>query len=432
MASVAKRTWTHKGQEKTAWVVRYRDGDAQPSRQFKLKRDADKFAREVENEIESGDHVSRSHSKTVGAFLDEYVALSERRVEDKTFGRTSLRLLRNALELHLTPALRGKLLIDLTAADMDTWLSGMRNLRSGRQLALVSRRRIAGALTVALDFAVKRGYARKNVLRQVAAEHLGGRKQVVRTFTTEQIERLLKAVEVRPDRNTRRSFEQLRLMVYLALYCGLRHGEIQGLMWKNVDLERRLIHVRHSLTDLDELKGPKTEAGVRDVPMPPLVVAQFRTWAAYVVEEPRGLIVRSRSGELARNSIFYNSLWRPVLRRAGLGPDKDGRAFRFHSLRHYYASQLIEGGVGLMRVASLMGHSKFDMTLQVYAHTIAGGDADHSAIDRIAERLSGPTSTAIAEPAAPTDADRQSVNRAARIARRKAECATGAHGALTA
>lgn len=61
--------------------------------------------------------------------------------------------------------------------------------------------------------------------------------------------------------------------------------------------------------------------------------------------------------------------------------------FHFHTLRHFAASLMIEPGLPLTEVASLMGHSKFDMTLQVYAHPIVGGQRRHDTIERMATTM---------------------------------------------
>ncbi|WP_414711866.1 tyrosine-type recombinase/integrase [Sphingomonas sp. CFBP9021] len=64
-------------------------------------------------------------------------------------------------------------------------------------------------------------------------------------------------------------------------------------------------------------------------------------------------------------------------------PDTGGKRFHFHSLRHFAASMMISHNLPLTDVASMMGHSKFDMTLQVYAHPIVGGTRRADIIERI-------------------------------------------------
>ena len=59
----------------------------------------------------------------------------------------------------------------------------------------------------------------------------------------------------------------------------------------------------------------------------------------------------------------------------------------FHALRHFAASMMVDHGLPLTEVALLLGHSTFDMTLQVYAHPIAGGNRRSEAMQKIAAAL---------------------------------------------
>jgi integrase len=75
-----------------------------------------------------------------------------------------------------------------------------------------------------------------------------------------------------------------------------------------------------------------------------------------------------------------------LLAHAGL--IRKGDNLHFRALRHFAASCMIENGWPLMDVASLLGHSKFDMTLRVYAHPIVGGGNQRSeAMERMAAKL---------------------------------------------
>src|SRR5687768_15655825 len=98
MASVAKRKWTHKGSSREAWVVRYKDkSGAHRSRQFDLKKDADAYKREVENEMDAGTHIARRNSRTVAAAIDDYLADIERRYRENKVGRQYVNVARNNL-----------------------------------------------------------------------------------------------------------------------------------------------------------------------------------------------------------------------------------------------------------------------------------------------------------------------------------------------
>ena len=192
---------------------------------------------------------------------------------------------------------------------------------------------------------------------------------------------LLSALEIRRPKHSRRPHMLMRCLVHLGAFCGLRYGEIMGLTRASVDLDGRVLHIRHSLTRWDQLKGPKTASGIRDVPLPRHVAEVLREWlSTYYVENERQLIFRHPNGEMIEHSAVH-FLWKSLLRHAVLGDDFDRD--HFHALRHFAASIMVDH-LPLTDVASLLGHSKFDTTLQVYAHPIAGGHRRHAAFEQMA------------------------------------------------
>ncbi len=142
----------------------------------------------------------------------------------------------------------------------------------------------------------------------------------------------------------------------LALYAGLRRGEICGLRWADVDLPLGVIHVRRqrcrAYGQLIE-KPPKSRAGVRDIPIKGALLPILR--AAYRLA-PRDWVV-----DVAPEAITRR--WSQLQKQQGIG-----ERYRLHDLRHTYGSRLVLDGVNLRVVQYLMGHSKIDITMRVYSH----------------------------------------------------------------
>ena len=142
----------------------------------------------------------------------------------------------------------------------------------------------------------------------------------------------------------------------LALYAGLRRGEICGLKWADVDLPLGVIHVRRqrcrAYGQLIE-KQPKSRAGVRDIPIKRELLPILR--AAYRLA-PRDWVV-----DVAPEAITRR--WSQLQKQQGIG-----ERYRLHDLRHTYGSRLVLDGVNLRVVQYLMGHSKIDITMRVYSH----------------------------------------------------------------
>ena len=155
----------------------------------------------------------------------------------------------------------------------------------------------------------------------------------------------------------------------VALGTGLRLGELRALRWSDLDRERRLIRVERAYSR-QELRRPKTESGIRAVPLFPSVEAAFRELAARAVERgryaPEELVFASVRGTPLQPSNFRQRLWEPALRRAGL----EGEDYRFHDLRHTCVSRLVAAGADVKLVQAVASHANPLITLKRYAHLL--------------------------------------------------------------
>lgn len=162
------------------------------------------------------------------------------------------------------------------------------------------------------------------------------------TGHTEAIRQAL--IELAPLDPLRREPDLLFVCLFdVALGTGLRLGELRALRWRDVDRDRRLMRVERAYSR-QQLRKPKTESGIRSVPLFPSVETAFRELAARAVERgryaPDELVFGSMRGTPLQPSNFRQRVWDPALRVAGL----DGEAYRFHDLRHTCVSRLVAAG----------------------------------------------------------------------------------------
>lgn len=155
----------------------------------------------------------------------------------------------------------------------------------------------------------------------------------------------------------------------VALGTGLRLGELRALRWGDVDRDRRLIRIERAYSR-QALRRPKTDSGVRSVPLFPSVGAAFRELAARAVERgryaPEELVFGSMRGKPLQPSNFRQRVWNPALRHAGL----DGEGYRFHDLRHTCVSRLVAAGADVKLVQAVAGHANPLITLKRYSHLL--------------------------------------------------------------
>lgn len=132
----------------------------------------------------------------------------------------------------------------------------------------------------------------------------------------------------------------LRTLLMVALHTGMRRGEILGLEWPSVDLNRRAITVERSKN------GEK-----RIIPM-----------SATLLNTLQGAKVRGIAGKVFPVSVrSLRVAFDGALKKAGI------ENCRFHDLRHTFATRLVQNGVDLYKVKELLGHKSITMTMR-YAH----------------------------------------------------------------
>jgi len=165
------------------------------------------------------------------------------------------------------------------------------------------------------------------------------------------------------------------LPILLAATTGARRGEVLGLRWGNVDLDRGRAHIVESLQRVGGIVRyvePKTERSVREVPLLPEVVERLR---AHRVEQAERLLkigvrvtdtdahpVCDRGDGAPLDPGTFTHAASRIARDAGL----DG--VRLHDLRHAVATVLAAGGNRPELTSKLLGHASVAFTLQTYTH----------------------------------------------------------------
>lgn len=177
----------------------------------------------------------------------------------------------------------------------------------------------------------------------------------------------------------------------LGIAMGLRRGEVLGLRWSDVDLDKREIRVRQQLQRIKgELYEDTTKSGkARPVPLPLICIAALR-WHRMC---QRAASERSDVPFTASSHVFVTRTGRPVEPRnlsrsfARITDAAGLRRIRLHDTRHGCATLLIAAGVAPRVVMEILGHSQISITMDVYTHVTS--DTQREAIshmDRLLKR----------------------------------------------
>lgn len=181
------------------------------------------------------------------------------------------------------------------------------------------------------------------------------------------------------------------LEILLALYCGLRKGEILALKFSDFDLEKRTLHVQRQLvsdvkisTDKEKMevleyskvvRDPKSEAGNRIMGVPTIILVELekRRRAIQLMKERMGAeyidadYISCQKNGLPHGLCSLNTEIRRICIRNNLP------RITVHSLRHMFATILIERNVSIAKISGLLGHSSVHTTFEFYLEVM---DAD--------------------------------------------------------
>ncbi len=192
------------------------------------------------------------------------------------------------------------------------------------------------------------------------------------------------------------------LWAMIMMYAGLRRGEIIALKWSDIDLAAGVIHITsgaHFEGNATLMGGPKTDAGIRDVPIfPPLAdvlqKVQLPPPTLYVCSAAQGRPMTQRAWDRAWDGFMVAMAnirnGRPAFIQ-GRRSDKDKYtqldfAVRSHDLRHTFATMLYEADVDVKTAQYWLGHSDIKMTMKIYSH-LRDQKRNHST-DKAAEYIS--------------------------------------------
>lgn len=186
--------------------------------------------------------------------------------------------------------------------------------------------------------------------------------------------------------------EAERLLIHLAAWCALRFGELTELRRKGIDVDGGVILVRRGVTwvrggDPDEpdaigpvVGPPKSEAGVRDVHVPPHVAPLVKAHLAqHVGRSQEALLFHGHDGRQLRHATFYEHYG--IAREAAGRPD-----LRLHDLRHTGAVMAAQAGATTKELMSRLGHSTVTMAMR-YQH--AAADRDKAIADALSKMAQG-------------------------------------------
>lgn len=309
-------------------------------------------------EIDSGVY-QEPCKMTVNEWLDIWLKDYQIGVKDST-----AYLYERQAKLYLRPALGNIPLETLKAHAVQRLYNSLSQEHDGQPaLSAKTIKNIHGVLHKALKQAVLIGYLRTNPTEACILPRII--RKEMHPLEEDQVAVFLREVQGHPH----------EYLYKIALFTGLREGEVLGLGWEHIDLENGILTVKRQLRREQKKGGeyyfsPPKNNKSRCLTLAPSVIQLFRLqkleqnsmrMEAGDAWEEHGLIFTNQTGGYLSYRTVYDCFKR-IVRNIG------APATRFHDLRHTFAVASIKSGDDIKTVQENLGHATAAFTLDVYGH----------------------------------------------------------------
>jgi integrase len=272
---------------------------------------------------------------------------------------------RSIIDKHLIPAF-GKINLELITPPLVQ--RAVRKWSQEDNLSIKTIKNILITLQVILKIAGEWGFEINKFDTSVIRLPTREIKVKKRTFTIPQAKHIVHA-----------SPYPYNILMLTALLTGLRIGEILGLTWTNIDLEKGFIRVIQTVWQR-KIQTPKSVDSERTIPIPSVLIEALRDYKSKWVSNKPELLWANEMGAPLDGDNLRHRVLRPILDDLGID-----EAVGFHGFRHLAGSVLASLGVNISVIRDQFGHTDEKTTFDYYLDSI--GDEHREAIEKLATAL---------------------------------------------
>lgn len=371
----------YRGGSWTAYWDDYGDGTRRQRSKggFKTKAEAQAHLAIVSSSKQDATYVAPAKGTFGEYLLEAWLPAQRQRLRESSYEDYRRRIVRNII-----PALGGVPLQALTAVQLDRFYADLLLDGSARGggMSPKSVRNVHVVIRKALADATRKRLVARNVAVDADAPRIASAADSeMEAWNPDELRQFLDGIRE----------HELAPAYVLAAATGMRRGEVLGIRWKDVDLDRQTVSIRQTVLSVGYrilLGEPKTARGRRTISLDSATAAVLR---AHRASQQRRRADLGLSHAAADDLVFCRADGSPVhpdlfsktferkVRQLGL------RRVRLHDLRHTYATLALQAGVDAKTVSSRLGHSTVAFTLDVYTKAVPQLDRD--AADQVADLI---------------------------------------------
>lgn len=217
---------------------------------------------------------------------------------------------------------------------------------------------IIGLLKRVLTFAYDKGYIQNPIIL----------KYKIKNKNSKSVKALDKQEQQKLEDYIIKNKKFYHYGVLISLYTGLRIGELLSLKWENINYKDKVINIEtttckisHNHKTIELVDTPKTNSSIRQIPITPFLNELLVELKSYQQNKSDYVISKSLGKKIDVRT--YQSSFERLLKKLNI------KHYGFHSLRHTFATRLLENKVDIKTISELLGHSNPSITLNRYVHT---------------------------------------------------------------
>lgn len=208
-------------------------------------------------------------------------------------------------------------------------------------------RSIRATFNTIFDDAIRDEIIDKNPISKVKVPELD--KVEVKSFSLDEVKKIISIAK-----------DDMKAFSALGFFSGMRSGEIIGLMWSDIDFEKREIHIQRAIR-MGTISTPKTKNSIRTIDILDNLLPYLKEQYAMTGAKNSYVFLNDKDEHYYDIKRIRNTKWKNLLKECDI-------PFRtIYQMRHTFATIMIENNEDILWVSNMLGHTDSSMTLQMYA-----------------------------------------------------------------